>query len=288
MHLCTVLFCFLLLATSIGAQGCPPHNQRTHICCEGVVQPRSGGRTGCCGQVSFNPNTHICCSRVIQSKRGGKTKCCGKVSYKPNSHICCDRVVQSKRGGKKKCCGQVSYKPNSHICCGRVVQSKRGGKTECCGQVSYNPNSHICCGGVVQSKRGGKTECCEQVSYNPNSHVCCGGELNPKSSNACQSPQPSNIERVIVAADDSVWTKAARLRHYNNLGSLTDFLEHTHKRGDQSDGSKVLETYEQAAWRNLSTDVWCFYLELHSIHTTVSQRFYATPETIHYIYLSQS
>ncbi|XP_045164235.2 collagen alpha-1(XII) chain-like [Mercenaria mercenaria] len=64
---------------------------------------KTGSRSVECKTHTFDK---VCCDGVLQPRRGEKTCCCGKESFKPDDWICCEGQIVPRSGMFKKvdCC----------------------------------------------------------------------------------------------------------------------------------------------------------------------------------------
>jgi hypothetical protein len=58
-----------------------------------------GAGTKCCGTESYDPELHICCNGVVRPKTyGEESYCCGEYIYTPKLALCCGDYVKWKMG----------------------------------------------------------------------------------------------------------------------------------------------------------------------------------------------
>jgi len=190
-------------------------NQRTDMCCEGIVSFVGDTSYGsCCGKNGYDRRNASCpCHRgpaLIDISREDAA-CCRKQNdqnvfapYDTKTQQCCNGEVYDPEA--QMCCGNVVGDSNIMTCCNDLLTMKDVGAGEgllgCCEladgtKTTFDPSVSICCDGQVQELPLGEAaiccgnsvylvtdhgdQCCEatdgssSVPYDSTVNVCCNG-----------------------------------------------------------------------------------------------------------------
>jgi hypothetical protein len=143
-----------------------PH---TTMCCDGVILPKYGNDTQCCGKTNYDPDVYFCCNNKVELGRKAGWECCnGVTKYNRLTQICCDNKVSTK-GPNVQCCAGKLYDITVHLCCNNNLTPKYGIYTACCGNTAYNAAYYL-----------GMKCCADREVYNDKYSICCKGRAVPK------------------------------------------------------------------------------------------------------------
>ncbi|EGD80752.1 hypothetical protein PTSG_01340 [Salpingoeca rosetta] len=140
--------------------------QNQYTCSNTLV---SVGELSSCGNFAYHPSEHVCCNGVLNERTGGNNQCCG-TEWGLVSR-CCNGVLTDPTNGTACCNGNI-YNPDFFVCCedGSVLPTTFSSFTfpACCYDASskttslYDAATSTCCGGTVR----------DQVSA-PDQAICC-------------------------------------------------------------------------------------------------------------------
>ena len=181
-----------------------------------------------CGDFAYHPAEHVCCNGVLNERTGGNNACCNDEWVHVDN--CCNGVPVDPTNGTACCFGNI-YDPESRACCADgntlAIGSNQFYNFQCCHNEDSNSNTlydvtlSTCCGGVVRSKPSSPSValCCEDGSYfsydsTNGNRACCetsdGFTTYDTSTDRCCSegpvPLPDTINSYICCGAELVRT----------------------------------------------------------------------------------